>query len=380
MSDFMPQKDHITGLLSKFLSGSLTPKEKSDLYHYMMDDGHKDEIVAWLQQQWNQAPQQDGELPGEAMFAKIKERIETEQSAPLAGKKIPLRQSKIVNQKSKMLLRSAAVFVIAFGLSWAVQKMMTGTVDIPVIAGTSSQFIETLVPYGSKTKVILPDSSTVWLNAGARLKYPTNFDGDSREVFLQGEGFFDITKDSQHPFVVNSNGMNIKVLGTKFNLMANADDNIIETTLVEGAIEILGLKDADKQANMVLKPSQKLTLQKVNDQYKVQSIQEAGLSMPEEAVTPVKIKSANLLEKANVELATAWTENKLVFDKERFGDIKTKIERWYGVTIEVKAPEILDYRFTGTFEKQTFEQAMNALSKAASCKFKIDKNQVVVSK
>ena len=169
-------------------------------------------------------------------------------------------------------------------------------------------------------------------------------------------------------------------MGTKFNLMANADDQIIETTLVEGSIEILGLKDADRKSNVVLEPGQKLTLRKENDQYGVHNIQEAGLSIPEEDTTLVKIKSADLLKKANVEIATAWTENKLVFVRERFGDIKTKIERWYGVTIEVEDPEILDYRFSGTFEKQTFEQAMNALSKAASCKFRIDKNKVFVSK
>jgi ferric-dicitrate binding protein FerR (iron transport regulator) len=162
--------------------------------------------------------------------------------------------------------------------------------------------------------------------------------------------------------------------------MANADDQIIETTLVEGSIEILGVKGDDKRNNLVLQPGQKLTLHKENDQYTVKNVQEAGLTIPEQTIKPVKIESADLLKKANVELATAWTENKMVFYRERFGDVKTKLERWYGVTIEVKDPDILNYRFTGTFEKQTFEQAMNALSEAASCKFKIDKNHVIVSK
>jgi len=157
--------------------------------------------------------------------------------------------------------------------------------------------------------------------------------------------------------------------------------DVTQALAMEGVIEVLGLKNADAQNNnMVLKPGQKLTLRKGNEQYVIQNAQESGLSIPEEVIEPVKIKSTNLQEKANVELATAWTENKLVFVKERFGDVKTKLERWYGVTIEVKDSEILDYRFTGTFEKQTFEQAMNALSKAASCKFTIDKNHVFVSK
>jgi len=379
--DFMLQENYIAGLLSGFLSGALTSKEKSDLYHYIIDDVHKDEVMAWLQEQWMKETRQSADMSGDALFAKIKAEIEnsTVTAQKHAGHKIHInRKSKIVNLK--LIFRYAAVFAIAFGLSWAIQKKTAGAPDTLIVAGVSPQYNEILVPYGSKTKVILPDSSTVWLNAGARLKYPAQFDGNLREVFLQGEGFFDVTKDSQHPFIVNSNGLNIKVLGTKFNLMAHADDQIIETTLVEGSIEVLGLKDADSKSNVVLEPGQKLTLRKENDQYEVHNIQEAGLSIPEENATPVKIKSADLMEKANVEIAVAWTENKLVFVKERFGDIKTKIERWYGVTIEVKDPDILDYRFTGTFEKQTFEQAMNALSKAASCKFRIDKNKVIVSK
>ena len=366
--------NHIADLLSKFLSGALSPIEKGELYQCVMDDRHKEEVMTWLQQQWSQEIHASGETSNEAMFVKIKERIAMELSVrPPQGLKIP------INQKWKTLLRYAAVFVIAFGLSWWIQKAMIQPVDVGAVAVTSPQYNEILVPYGSKSKVILPDSSTVWLNSGARLKYPSHFDNNQREVFLQGEGFFDVTHDDQHPFVVKSNGVNIKVLGTKFNLMANADDHIIETTLVEGTIEILGLKDTDRQNNLVLKSGQKLTLRKENNQYKVHTIQEAGLSIPEETAKPVKIKSADVLEKANVEIATAWTENKLVFVKERFGDVKTKLERWYGVTIEVKDPEILDYRFTGTFEKQTFEQAMNALSKAASCKFKMNKNHVIIS-
>lgn len=393
MDDYMQQKEKIANLLSKFFEDTLTPEEKRDLYHYIMNDNHKNEVMVWLQEQWAKELWHADEITGETLFAKIKEKIGVDQTitSPV-GRKIPLSQSKteftnsmsIKNQKWKIFLRYAAVFVIAFGLSWTVQKMMTGTVYVPVVAETVPQYNEILVPYGSKTKVILPDNSSVWLNAGARLKYPAHFDGDMREVYLQGEGFFDITKDSQHPFIVNSNGVNIKVLGTKFNLMANADDNTIEATLVEGTIEVLGLKDTKSEGdgNLTLKPGQKLTLQKEKNSYRIveKEEQEAALLIPKIVAEPVKIKSANLSDKADVEQTTAWTENKMVFEKERFEMVKTRLERWYGVSIEVRNPEILDYRFTGTFDKETFEQAMSALSKAALCDFKIDKSQVIVTK
>ena len=378
----MQSNNRIANLLSKFLSDSLSPEEESDLYQYVMDDRFKDEILSWIHQQWNRELQLQRDLSDEAMLAIIKEKIETEQSRIPSGQKaaiIPKAEAKYL--KLRKVFRYAALFLIAFGLSWTIQKMALNSDGHVTDQKTVAQYIEVLVPYGSKTKVLLPDSSSVWLNAGARLKYPKDFDDDTRELFLQGEGFFDVIKDSQRPFIVHSNGVNIKVLGTKFNLMANADDNFIETTLVEGALEILELKGEDRKNNMVLKPGQKLTLYKESNQYSVNNIQDTtALFLPEETTEPVKIKNANLLENANIELVTAWTENKLVFAKEPFSDVKIKLERWYGVTIEVNDPEIYDYHFTGAFKKQTFEQAMFALSQAASCKFVVDKNRVIVSK
>ena len=397
----------IPGLLSGFLSGSLTPQEKGELYLYMIDDVYKDEIIAWLQEQWEIGEQWEaGEAEGIGEIGEAGEKGEIGESAKLKklvkqrnfeelrellklGESVnlgnPEQSGKLVKPgvmlKWKMLLRYAAVVLITFGLSWVVFKRTERLTVVPVANQLTSLYTEFVVPYGSKGKVILPDSSTVWLNSGARLKYPTHFDNLLRAVYLQGEGFFDVVKDAQHPFVVNGSGIIIKVTGTKFNLMANADEQIIETTLVEGEIEISGIKtEGGDQGSLLMKPGQKLTLRKENEQYEVQNIQEAGLIISGETTVPARIKSADLFEKANVEYTTAWTENKLVFVRDRFGDVKTRLERWYGVTIDVTDPEILEYRFNGTFEKQTFEQAMTALSKAASCKFIIDKNHVIISK
>jgi len=377
----------IADLLSKFLSDTMISTEKGELYECMMDDCQKKKIMVWLQQQWDnetfgQTEDNDFvlEVPSEKMFSKIKEKITSDLSV---GKNLTIHKKPSYQQKFNLFMRYAAIFAIAFGLSWIIQKKISHPVDDDVVvidAVVSLQYNEILVPFGSKTKVVLPDSTTVWLNSGSRLKYPAQFDSNNREIFLQGEGFFDVSHDSLNPFFVNSNGINIKVLGTRFNLMANAGDKFIETTLLEGTIEIMGLKDATTQSNLVLRPGQKLTLHKKDAQFEIATITEAGLSIPEEATESVIIKNAELYEKTNVDIATAWTENRLVFVRERFADVKIKLERWYGVTIEVKDPEILEYRFTGTFEKQTLEQAMNSLSKAASSKFTIDKNHVIVSK
>jgi ferric-dicitrate binding protein FerR (iron transport regulator) len=163
--------------------------------------------------------------------------------------------------------------------------------------------------------------------------------------------------------------------------MANSDDDFIEATLLEGAIEILDLKNENSQKNnLVLEPGQKLTLYIDKEGSNIQTINTDGMLIPEKGNAIARIKNTNLTDSFNLEQSTAWTNNKLVFTRERFKDVKTKLERWYGVNIEVKNEEILNYHFTGTFENETFEQAMSALSAAAGCSFKTNKNQVIVSK
>jgi len=378
MNDFRQQKENIAVLLSKFLSGKITLRENGELHRLLINDNHKDDVIAWLQEQWMNESLPVKETSGDALFAKIMAEIDEQ-----AMMKDRTRKVVAGIPKWKMFFRYAAIFILAFGLSWVIQ-MYSFRDKGDVIAGGKPLYTEVLVPYGSKSLVVLPDSSKVILNAGARLKYPADFDDGSREVFLQGEGFFDVTEDKEHPFIVKTNGLDIKVHGTKFNLMANADDNVIEATLIEGVIEILGVKDSKREGNENLKmtPGQKLTLQKEKDNYNVLEREEETLmTIPKEMVEPVKIKNAVLSEKSDVaELSTAWTENRMVFVKERFEIVKTRLERWYGMDIEVKNPEILDYRFTGTFDKETFEQAMTALSKAAHCDFIIDKAHVTVTK
>ena len=355
----MSQEKKLNDWLSGFISGALTSQEKSELYDYLTDEGHKEEILTWLQIHWEKGSWQTGdEIPSEVMFEKIKTAIEkqaTFNGQQPVGKTINFRKTSRL-QFVNIIKRYAAVILIIVGLSWWTIKMITKSVEGDRLVDTLQQYNEIVVPYGSKTKVILPDNSTVWLNAGAQLKYPVEFNESQRQVYLQGEGFFEVTADNQHPFFVFSNGMSIKVIGTKFNVMANADDLLIETTLVEGAIEIVWSKnETETQSDISLKPGQKMTLRKENEQYKFENIQEAGFTIH-------------------------WMENRLVFEKERFGDVKIKLERWYGVTFELKDSEIWDYHITGTFENQTLEQAMEALSMAVSCSYQIEKDRVIVSK
>ena len=390
----MQTKNYLADLISKLLSGAITPEENEVLHQFMIKEEHKDMFIDWLQAQWNNESRRMNVVPDQTLFSKIEAEIagkvgenekigETGKPGETGRNETVIPLKVLKNPKWKMLLRYAAVFLLAFVLSWEIQ-LFTSKGDTIVMVEAEPLYHEILVPYGSKNIVILPDSTKVSLNSGSRLKYPARYDETNREVFLQGEGFFDVTKDPDNPFIVKTNGLNIKVLGTKFNLMANADDNFIEATLIEGAIEILDLKDTKSvgNKNLMMTPGQKLTVQKEKNSYSVlDKEEETQLTIPKVLEKPVVITSASLTKNTDaVELSTAWTENRMVFVKERFETVKTRLERWYGVEIEVKYPEILDYCFTGTFDKETLEQAIDALSKAAHFNYKIDKAHVIVTK
>ena len=383
----MQTKNDLTDLLSKLLADTITSEENEELYYLIINDNHKDLVIDWLHEQWNNKPLHLNEIADQTLFSKIKAEITGKREA---GKAFETESNKSAvpliklnpYPRWKMFFRYAAVFFFAFVLSWVTQ-LFSSKDGTKAIVESEPLYHEILVPYGSKNIIILPDSTKVSLNSGSRLRYLANYDETNREVFLQGEGFFEVTKDPANPFIVKTNGLNIKVHGTKFNLMAHADDNFIEATLLEGAIEILDLKDTKNgNANLMMAPGQKLTVQKEKDSYSVlDKEEETQLTIPKVMEKPVVITSASLSKKTDaVELSTAWTENRMVFVKERFEIVKTRLERWYGVEIEVNDPEILDYRFTGTFDKETFEQAMSALSKAAHCNFKVDKAHVIVTK
>ncbi|MDX9881670.1 MAG: FecR family protein [Prolixibacteraceae bacterium] len=320
----------------------------------------KNQVYTWLEENWEKTEHKGIDIPTEAILSKIHQHITN--TVPIARQST--RQKTRIRRIGSAISKYAAVCIVALGIEWFVFGHGNPFAVHSKTTVQADQYHEINVPKGSKSYVVLADSTKVWLNAGARFRYPASFQKDCREVFLEGEAFFDVSKNEEMPFFVNMDGMDIKVLGTRFNVEAYADEKNIEATLVEGVIEVVGLRsDKLNKNNLQLKPGQKLIL------VKEKSGQENA---------PVKIKSAELINLNDTKPETAWVEDKMIFYKERFDNVKTKMERWYGVTIDIQNPEILDYRFTGTFDEETFEQALQALKKAARFDYQIHKKHVVI--
>lgn len=213
--------------------------------------------------------------------------------------------------------------------------------------------------FGSKSKVQLPDGTVVHLNSGSLLTYDQAFNGKIREVRLSGEAFFDVAHNKDRPFIIHTDAVDIKVLGTAFNVRAYPDEQTTETALIRGSVEVMLLHNPDKK--IVLKPSEKLVVQ--NKQDTAEARPQRATS---EAIPLVTISKVHSLEKDSTVLETSWVDNKLVFENESLETIAQKLERWYDVRITITDEGLKKERYKATFEGESLEDVLNALKYAGA--------------
>lgn len=202
---------------------------------------------------------------------------------------------------------------------------------------------EVTSPAGVRSQVVLPDGSKVWLNAESTLKFPVPFSKDIRNVDLQGEAYFEVTKNQKRPFVVHSGNVEVKVLGTRFDCKAFAEDRNIEVILEEGKVA-LNSNVASGQDESILKPGDRAVIEKTTGEMQIVN--------------------------ENIGKYIAWHTGKLVFDNTPMEEIATRLERWYGVEVVIQDKNILNYRFTTTFDNESIFHVIELLSLSSPIQMK----------
>lgn len=210
---------------------------------------------------------------------------------------------------------------------------------------------------GSRSKILLPDGSQVWVNSSSKLTYSKTFSKKSREVFLDGEAYFDVVKDPAHPFIVHTSSIDIRVLGTAFNVKSYAADPTIEATLVHGSIEVVR-PDRPDAPKVMLKPHEKLVFNKNLEPMLVKGDSKSSHLDLADAIL-IKAIKPNRPDSEIVE--TAWVYNKLVFEDTRLTDIASQMEKWYNVNITIESSTLADYSLTGSFVNENIEEALKML-------------------
>jgi len=218
-------------------------------------------------------------------------------------------------------------------------------------------------PRGQRTQVILPDSTKVWLNSETSIKYPVSFNKKFREVTIIGEAFFKVKRNPDKPFFVNTTDIKVKVYGTSFNIKAYPNDKYIETTLIEGKLSVIPKANPEIHENEIfLKPKDRLKFG-IPSTMETDSINTKSEKV---AVKSKRVKKESLPEvllsrNVNPDQENLWKDGKLIFRDETFGEMAIKLERWYDIKIHFEDEKIKNFRFTGQFDKETINQAMEAL-------------------
>ena len=228
--------------------------------------------------------------------------------------------------KLRSVLRYAAAIVGVIVLAAGLAYWFRNKAEELVVASAA---------HGQVREMLLPDGTKVWLNQSSVLKYPRAFEGKERHVYLDGEAYFEVSKNPKKPFRVKANGVTIRVLGTHFNVNAYAADSLVETTLLEGSVSVSNNANGKQ---MILKPNE----------------------------TAIYRKSTGILSmhiNANAQNEISWREGILSFNDISMGEIARQLSHHFNVTIQIKSEQLRNYKLNARFKQnETLEEILEMLA------------------
>jgi transmembrane sensor len=297
------------------------------------------------------------------------ERVKSKYYKELAGKEM----DKDKTEKRlfiRDLLKYAAFFALVITITILGVKYINKTNE----QKTSEIWYTVESPYGSRVRLILADGSKVWLNAGSNLKYSSLFGQTNRKVFLNGEAFFSVKKDSSRQFIVTTPYLDVKVYGTEFNVKAYGNEDNIQTTLVSGSITLEGdLVAKTGKQSVILEPNQVATYYispKKTEENKPDVNPDSKIQSNENPVITPKI---------NPVIYTSWKDPVWYIEREPLLSLTKKFERRFNIKFVFESENLQEYKFTGTLKDETLEQVLNIVKYSAPIEYRIKNNEVILS-
>jgi len=277
----------------------------------------------------------------------LSKKIDVERALSVIKKQIKKAERK---QRMRVYFKYAAVLVPFLCLFGYLSHNFLSNTSLDMDTAKAVVFKEVSSGYGEHTKIVLPDSSVVWLNSGSTLRYPTSFSAMAeRKVELNGEAFFEVTKNKNKSFIVDTKKVDVKVYGTAFNVSSYNDYNSMTVALVEGKVSIIEEANAAQKELVMLKPSDVIEFNALNKDIK---------------------RSIDL----NMEKYYAWRNGYLMFSATPLTKVIERLEKWYHVKIQVSNDALKAYRFTATFQEESLENILDLLCMSSRMEYKIVSN------
>jgi transmembrane sensor len=313
-------------IINKFISGKrLTEEEFSFLDNLLNNLNHRTQLTHMLEEKWNQSEIEEVKIK----FEQIKEKI--------GVSTFRLR----MNRLFIVLGKAAAVLFIPL-LAAALYYFTNQPVSHEMLTLSTER--------GEISNVTLPDGSRVWLNVDSRMSYPVSYGIKSRNLELKGETYFEVAQNEEIPFEVTTENLTTKALGTHFVISAYPESSTIKSSLIEGSVEV-SIENNQK----ILNPGQQVVLDKGNRKLVVQSFDE--------------------------ECELGWKNDELIFRLTPFGDVISKLEKWYDINIECNPDLFKSETLTVRFEKhETLEQVLRVFSKANGFSYTVEGKNIIIKK
>ena len=329
----MMKKEEKSIILKKLFNYDCSGEELKQLLDKLDSKEEQDFLFVEAERLWKKSEEHKNQFTAdqEKIFAQILAKIQQiENTKTTTERKISFIKNYLNSTVSQNLLKIAAILVIA------VLLFVGGYSVLHHPKQNTLAYLNVIkVPRGIKKRVVLPDNTTVWLNAESTLKYPQHF-GKTRTVYLTGEAYFEVTKDAKHPFIVSTPEVKVKVLGTGFDVSAYPEDKQVKTTLVHGKVMVYQVNGD----GLVMK--------------------KAILLPGEQSVFWVAGKTFSV-KKVNTNNYTAWRNGKLIFKDTPLSEVIKQIDRWYNVKTFVHDEVIEQFDYTVQFDKDSLNCVLKVL-------------------
>ncbi len=321
----MQEKD-----LIKYIKGEANPEEKKSIIEWIREDVEHQKYFTILKAKYV------------ASNLDSLDHIDTD---------LPYKRFSNKSKKKKAYYYpTAAILILLPLLTWYLFTFSENSLLVDTTNFLEFDTKNIATKYGDQETIVLPDGSTVVLNSNSRLSYSKKFSDSIRTVTLVGEAFFDIKRDTTKPFIVQTEHLKVRVLGTSFNVKSYPKDENIETTLVTGKVEVL---QKSNKTPIVLAPSQRAIFDKQKRDIRV--------------------------NKVDTKNAVAWRQGKLVFDKTPLKQVVLDLKRKYSVEFIIESDSLLDYKYTGEFDNLSLEEVLKLFKLSSSINYKYKNNKVMLN-
>ncbi|MDO5665546.1 MAG: FecR family protein [Bacteroidia bacterium] len=323
-------RDEIVNLIEKFIKGEISPEEKFRLRQWYNTESINEKLFSeYYNFHWQQALEHPDSSANESRL-----RVWNNLCDELIGKKT-------IHRSWLKVAGVAIIAVLSTLLGFGLSRMINHAPDENLVVRVEN---------GQKAQIQLPDGSSVWLNSASEISYPSHFGQKNRTLKLKGEAYFEVKSDLGNPFIVQTwTGLNIKALGTKFNVKSYDNDKQITGTLLEGKIEVSYFSFSE-----ILQPNERIIFKTTTNTFEKTRVQSS-----EEAIF--------------------WLTDQFVFDGETLEDITKILQRMYNVSFVFSSPELKQIQYSGKINNNSMENVLSLITTVSPLRYTINDSIITFS-